>query len=79
MLPDRVSNKIKLKLHLSSFYPSTLYIVTFSCFTEKLKEKVGRLLGGGGGGAKGMLPPPLSNYCGRGLTPLLPPTLFLRL
>ena len=32
----------------------------FSCFTSKLKEKVGGLLGGG---AKGMLAP-LSNYWG---------------
>ena len=32
----------------------------FSCFTQKLKEKVGRLFGGGGGGgAKGMLALPL--------------------
>ena len=51
----------------------------FSCFTLKLKEKVGGLLaggggGGGGGGAKSMLPPPPLKLLGA--TPLVP--LFLR-
>ena len=50
----------------------------FSCFTEKLKEKVGGLLGRGGKGGKGyvvppplVVPPCLSNY-GGGLAPLPP-------
>ena len=36
--------------------------VIFSCFTSKLKEKVGGLLGGGGGGGGGQrvcCPPPV--------------------
>ena len=47
--------------------------VIFSCFTYKLKENVGGLLGGGGGGAKGMLDSHLK------ILGSLPPTLFLRL
>ena len=43
----------------------------FSCFTQKLKENVGGLLGGGGGGATGMLDP--SQIIG-GPGPPAPPT-----
>ena len=47
----------------------------FSCFTQKLKEKVGGLLGGGGGGGGGKeyVGPPLSNYWGGAWPPLAPP------
>ena len=38
----------------------------FSCFTQKLKEYVGGLLGGWGRGAKGMLPSPLKSLGGGG-------------
>ena len=59
------------------YYYFTLQLgtfVMFPCFTSKLKEKVGGLLGGG---AKGYVaPPPLSNYWGA--PPPWPP-LFLRL
>ena len=40
----------------------------FSCFTQKLKEKVGRLFGGGGGGGKGYVGPP-SQIIGGGVWP----------
>ena len=40
----------------------------FSCFTQKLKEKVGGLLGGGGGGGggKGYVAPPSQILGGAG-------------
>ena len=47
--------------------------VIFSCFTLKLKENVGGLLGGGEG-AKGMLPlPPFKLFGERGWPPLPTP------
>ena len=67
--------QIKLKLHLLLFYLSTWYICVFSCFTKKLKEKVGGILGGGEGGAKGMLAP-LSNYWGGGGLSPCPPSSY---
>ena len=48
------------KLHLLSFYPSTLYTRDFFLFHIKIEGKGGWIIEGGGG-AKGMLPP-LSNY-----------------
>ena len=55
------SNQIKVTLLL--FYPSTWYICEFFCFTYKLKENVGGLLGAG---AKGMLAFPLKLLGGGG-------------
>ena len=45
----------------------------FSCFTQKLKENVGELLGGGGGGGKGYVAPLPKLLVGPG--PLTPPPL----
>ena len=81
------NSRIELRgivLHLKklkySYYYFTLQLgtfVIFSCFTQKLKEKVGGLLGGQ---RVCWPPPPLSNYWGGGLAPPgPPPLLFLRL
>ena len=50
------SNQIKITFIIYFTLQLGAFVI-LSCFTQKLKEKVGGLLGGGGGGAKGMLPP----------------------
>ena len=67
--------KIKLKLHLLLFYPSTWYICDFFLFHIRIEGKCGWIIGeggGGGGGAKGMMAP-LSNYWGPAPPPPPPP------
>ena len=49
--------QIKFKLHLLSFYPSTLYICDFFLFHLEIEGTCGWIIRGGGG-AKGMLPSP---------------------
>ena len=71
------SNQIKVTFIIILPF-NLVHLCFFSCFTQKLKENVGGLLGGGGGG-KGYVappPPPALKLFG-GLAPL--PSLFLRL
>ena len=64
------SNQIKVTFIIILPF-NLVHFTIFSCFTWKLKEKMGGLLGGGGGGrAKGMLAP--SQIIGGPPPPLLP-------
>ena len=62
------SNQIKVTFII--IYPPTWYICDFFLFHTEIKGKCGWIIGGRG--AKGILPPPLSNYWGPPPGPPLP-------
>ena len=64
--------KIKLKLHLLLFYPSTGYICDFFLLHIETEGKGGGIMGGGGGGGKGYVGPP-SKIIGGAWHPLASP------
>ena len=70
---DRIerNSQIKLKLHLSLFYPSTWYTFDFFLFHIEIEGKGGWIIGGGG--QRVCCPPPLKLLGGGGWPPLAPP------